>query len=181
MHVQDQIVAGIQTPGHTGRLYERGSVRFPEEEVTIGVEAVAGGHSSLHTGDSLLPIHRVSMAQRGCAVDQHVSVMNHLRRPRLDLHRANIFRLGNRNRQDEIVKKIRAGGRDKQWRVCLQDKVGWPQLPIAGKDRCLGQIGQVPLRHSRLDPLLDRATSASGSRRLSANSPYPGSGSHGGI
>ena len=42
VEVEDEVVAGVEAPGHGGGLDEGGGVGLPEEEVAVGVEAVAG-------------------------------------------------------------------------------------------------------------------------------------------
>ena len=56
MDVEDEVVAGVETPGHAVGLDEGGGIGLPEEEVAVGVEAVAGVHEELHAGNAVLPV-----------------------------------------------------------------------------------------------------------------------------
>jgi hypothetical protein len=56
MGVEDEVVAGIDAPGHAGRLNDGGRVGLPEEEVTVGIEAIAGADFELHARDAGTPV-----------------------------------------------------------------------------------------------------------------------------
>ena len=76
VHIQDEVVAGVETPGLGGGLDEGGGVGLPVEEVTVGVEGVAGVDEDVHAGDAELPVGGVGVAEGGGAVDGEVSVVN---------------------------------------------------------------------------------------------------------
>ena len=156
VHVEDEVVAGVQPPRHRLRLHQRGRVRLPEKEVRIRVKALARVDRDVHARDAALPVVRVRAAQCLCAVQNHVGVVHHARRTRLDLHRSNPLRRCEGGGQHEVAEDIRAGCRHVRWRRDGEHQVRLPKLPLGGIDRRLGRIGSIPLRHARRDPLLDR-------------------------
>ena len=82
MHIEDQVIAGIEPPGHALRLNQDWRVRFPKQKITIGIEVVSRIHFQLHPGNAVFPFRRMRAAKRGGAIDEDVGVMNDLRRGR---------------------------------------------------------------------------------------------------
>ena len=76
VHVEDEVVTGVETPGLGGGLNESGGVRLPVEEVAVGVEGVAGVDEDVHAGDALLPVGGVGAAEGRGAVDGEVGVVD---------------------------------------------------------------------------------------------------------
>src|SRR6202041_2668974 len=102
MHVEDQVIAGIESPRHALRLYQYRRIWFPEQKITIGIELAARIYFQLHPRNAGFPIRRMCAAKRGRAIDEDVGVMHDLRRGGTDLHGANVMPLLERIRQNEI-------------------------------------------------------------------------------
>ncbi len=56
MHIQDQIIAGIESPRHTLRLNQYRRVRFPKQKIAVGIELVSRIYFQLHPGNAGLSI-----------------------------------------------------------------------------------------------------------------------------
>ena len=108
VHVEDEIVAGIEPPGHAGGFDESGGV-----------------DGEFHAGNSLLPIVGVLAAQGGGSVNEDVGVVDDTRCAGLDLHGADVFRLRDWDGKDEVAKKIGAGRGNLHRGFHFEDEIGW--------------------------------------------------------
>src|SRR6202034_348796 len=88
VHVEDEIVAGIEAPGHAGGFLDDRRVWFPEEKMAVGVEGIASVEFQLHAWNSLLPVMMLASIRCG-SIDEDIGVMNDLWSSGQDFHSAN--------------------------------------------------------------------------------------------
>ena len=181
--VEDEVIAGIDAPGHAGRLDDGGRVGLPEEEVAVGIEAIAGADFELHAGDAGPPVVRVLAAELGGAVDEDVGVVDDARVAGKDLDSANVAGARDIDGIDEVAEEVLAVGGNGEGLRRSEDEIGAAR---AATPMCIrgagGASAAMPSGMPGADPALDvRRGPRSERRRLSAKSPYPGSGSQGGM
>ena len=156
MHIEDQVIAGIESPGHALRLNQHRRVRLPKQKIAIGIKLVARIHFQLHPGNTVFPFRRVRTAKRCGAIDEDVGVMNDLRRGRADLHGANVMRLLERIGQNEVAKDVGSGGSQSKRAFHRQDQIRSAVLPgiaVLGRGR---RCGRIALCHPGLHPFGDQ-------------------------
>ena len=106
MHIEDQVIARVEPPWHTLRLNQDRRIRFPKQKVAIGIKLVSRIDFQLHPWNALLPLRRVRAAKRCRAIDEDIGVMNDPGRGGADLHGADVMRLLQRIRQNEVAKDV---------------------------------------------------------------------------
>ncbi len=153
--VEDEVIAGIDAPGHAGRFDDGGRIGFPEEEVAVGIEAIAGADFELHAGDAGAPVIRVLAAELGSAVDEDVGVVDDARVAGEDLNSADIAGARDIDRIDEVAEEVLAVGGNVEGLGRGEDEVGRPELPLGvvlGRGR---RFGGDAFGHAGVDPALD--------------------------
>ncbi len=108
--IEDEVVAGIDAPGHAGRLDDGGCIGLPEEEVAVGIEAIAGADFELHAGNAGAPVGGMLAAELGGAVDEDVGVVDDARVAGKDLDGANVAGARDIDGIDEVAEEVLAVG-----------------------------------------------------------------------
>ena len=156
VHIEDEVVARIEAPRHSGWLHEHGRVRFPEQKMAVGIESVAAIQIQLHARHSVLPVIGVGTAERCGAIDEHVGMVDELQRPGQDLHGADEVGLGERIGQDEVAKHVGAGRGKRIRALDGENEVGLPDLPGCVVMRGRRRLGPIALGRSGLDPFANQ-------------------------
>src|SRR5580692_4544749 len=74
MHVEDEFVARVESPGESLRFEMGNSARFPEQKIAIGIGRVSA-NDKIHAWESLAGQGLVQMRGSG-TVDEKVGVMD---------------------------------------------------------------------------------------------------------
>ena len=156
VHVEDEVVAGVETLGHGGGFDEGGGVGLPEEEVGVGVEGGAGVDGDVHAFDAQLPVGGEETAEGGGSVDDDVGVVDDAGRAGLDLHGSDVAGAVDGDREDEVAEEVGAGGGDLHGGVDGEDEVRRADLPVGGVDGRGGSFGGVAFGHPGGGPLADQ-------------------------
>ncbi len=155
VHVEDEVVAGIEAPGHGRRFLEDGCVGLPEEEVAVGIEDIAGVDFEFHAAEAVLPVGGMRSAPGAGAIDEDIRVMHDLRDAGENLYGADVVGLGEGIGKDEVVEDVGAGGLEGEGAGNGEDEIGLACLPvrvIVGRGRSFRGIA---LGHAGGDPAAD--------------------------
>ena len=91
MHVQHEVGATIEAPGHVVGLGDRRGTWLPEQEMTVGIESIR--HDlQVHPRKAHGGIRGVARARPSRSIDQHVRVVHQPRRSGKDLDRPHVSR-----------------------------------------------------------------------------------------
>src|SRR6185369_10362711 len=102
MHVEDQVSAFVQTPGHVFGLGRRRRSGLPEKEMAVGLEALRLD-ADVHAGEADFRVLLVEATERLRPVYKNVGVMNDLLVAGKNLDRFDEARRGDRDGDDEIA------------------------------------------------------------------------------
>ena len=173
---QDQVGTGIERPRVVGRLHHRHLARRPAVHVV---------HlSAVHRRETGTRLGTIERARHPPEIDGHVRVVQHLWAIGAELDGAHVARRGDRYRNDEVAEHV-AGSRLRRCSTYASGSVSTrsgvpschPPENVGGFGASAGFPSGAPLStHFAMS-----AIESSPSRRSPANSPCPGSGSHGGI
>ena len=154
VHVENEVRALVQPPGHAGRLRYRGRPRLPEQEVAVGLEAVRL-QLHVHAREADAGIARVAPARGAGGVDEHIGVVDDLLVSRPQLQGPHIVHALAGNGKDEVAEYVAAFGRERVRLAHLDDQVWRAELPAFGEAGRGRRLGGRTFGRAFADPALE--------------------------
>jgi hypothetical protein len=173
VHVQHEIGAGVETPGHVVGLLRGRRSRFPEQEMTFGLET-SGHDLQVHSGKPDPGILSITRARPPAGIEKDVGVVHEPRLARQNLDCAYESGRRERVRENEIVELVAALGGKREARRRRQDEIGRSKLPRRDERWRRWSGRSVTFRRTVLHPAREKVDLGIGEPPLANEAAVPG-------